>query len=124
MRGLTNYVLIPLTFIGALNWGLIGIFGFDLVAFLFGPATLASNIIYAIIGISERCRNSKVSQFWRGGSVYSDYTADVGEVIIRGRIRVGNSSKFPNAHWGDPLLQQEVWTLFRLPPNNQFWLYL
>ena len=52
MRGLTNYVLIPLTFIGALNWGLIGIFGFDLVAFLFGPATLASNIVYAIIGIA------------------------------------------------------------------------
>ena len=52
MRGLTNYVLIPLTFIGALNWGLVGIFGFDLVAFLFGPATLASNIVYAIIGIA------------------------------------------------------------------------
>ena len=52
MRGLTNYVLIPLTFIGALNWGLVGIFGFDLVAWLFGPATLASNIVYAIIGIA------------------------------------------------------------------------
>lgn len=52
MRGLTNFVLMPLTFIGALNWGLVGIFGFDLVAYLFGPATLASNIIYALIGIS------------------------------------------------------------------------
>ena len=52
MKGLTSYVLMPLTFIGALNWGLIGIFGFDLVAFLFGPATLASNIVYAIIGIA------------------------------------------------------------------------
>ena len=52
MRVLTNYVLIPLTFIGALNWGLVGIFGFDLVAFLFGPATLASNIVYALIGIA------------------------------------------------------------------------
>ncbi len=31
MRGLTNYVLIPLTFIGALNWGLVGIFGFIFV---------------------------------------------------------------------------------------------
>ena len=41
-----------LTIIGALNWGLVGIFGFDLVAFLFGPATLASNIVYAIIGIA------------------------------------------------------------------------
>lgn len=52
MRGLTNYILKPLTFIGALNWGLIGLFGFDLVAFLFGPGTLFSSIVYAIIGIA------------------------------------------------------------------------
>ncbi|MBQ7185306.1 MAG: DUF378 domain-containing protein [Alphaproteobacteria bacterium] len=52
MRGLTDYVLAPLTFIGAINWGLIGIFGFDLVAWLFGPATLVSNIVYAIIGVA------------------------------------------------------------------------
>lgn len=52
MRGLTIYVLMPLTIIGALNWGLIGIFGFDLVAFIFGPATIASSIVYSIIGIA------------------------------------------------------------------------
>ncbi|MFQ6778308.1 MAG: DUF378 domain-containing protein [Alphaproteobacteria bacterium] len=52
MRGLLNYVCKPLTFIGALNWGLIGMFGFDLVAWVFGPATLASNIVYSIVGIS------------------------------------------------------------------------
>ena len=52
MRGLKNYVLKPLTFIGALNWGLIGIFGFDLVAWIFGAGTLASSIVYAIIGIA------------------------------------------------------------------------
>ena len=52
MRGLTAYVLEPLTFIGALNWGLIGIFGFDLVAFLFGPATLLTNIVYSLVGIA------------------------------------------------------------------------
>ena len=52
MRGLTPYVLMPLTIIGALNWGLIGIFGFDLVAFIFGPATIASSIVYSIIGIA------------------------------------------------------------------------
>ena len=52
MRGLTNYVLEPLTFIGALNWGLIGIFGFDLVAWIFGPGTVASSIVYSIIGIA------------------------------------------------------------------------
>ena len=52
MRGLTDYVLKPLTFIGALNWGLIGIFGFDLVAFIFGPATLASSIVYSLVGVA------------------------------------------------------------------------
>ncbi len=52
MRGFNHYVLVPLMFIGALNWGLVGIFGFDLVAFLFGPATLLTNIVYAIIGIA------------------------------------------------------------------------
>ncbi len=52
MRGLTDYVLKPLTFIGALNWGLIGLFGFDLVAWIFGPGTLASSIVYTLIGIA------------------------------------------------------------------------
>ncbi len=52
MRGLTTYVLEPLTFIGALNWGLIGLFGFDLVAWIFGSATMASNIVYSIIGVA------------------------------------------------------------------------
>ena len=52
MRGLNHYLLVPLMFIGALNWGLIGIFGFDLVAFLFGPATLLTNIVYSLVGIA------------------------------------------------------------------------
>jgi hypothetical protein len=42
----------PLTILGALNWGLIGIFGFDLVAFIFGPMSIASSIVYSIIGIA------------------------------------------------------------------------
>ena len=52
MTGLKNYILVPLMFIGALNWGLIGIFGFDLVAFLFGQATLLTNIVYSLVGIA------------------------------------------------------------------------
>lgn len=41
-----------LTLIGALNWGLIGFFGFDLVAAIFGDMTLMSRILYSTIGIS------------------------------------------------------------------------
>lgn len=40
------------TIIGALNWGLIGVFGFNLVSFIFGDMTLASRIIYTLVGIA------------------------------------------------------------------------
>ena len=42
---------LTLSIIGAVNWGLIGRFKFDLVAFLFGSMTLLSRIIYTIVGI-------------------------------------------------------------------------
>lgn len=42
-----------LVVIGALNWGLIGLFGFDLVAFLFGgQMSLVSRIVYTLVGIA------------------------------------------------------------------------
>ncbi len=44
-------VLLVITIIGAINWGLIGIFDFDLVAMLFGANSLFTNIIYTLVGI-------------------------------------------------------------------------
>lgn len=44
-------VLLVITIIGAINWGLIGILDFDLVAMLFGANTLFTNIIYTLVGI-------------------------------------------------------------------------
>lgn len=41
-----------LVIIGALNWGLVGIFNIDLVAMIFGDMTLLSRIIYSLVGIS------------------------------------------------------------------------
>ncbi len=42
-----------LSIIGCLNWGLVGIFRFDLVAWLFGSsASLVSRIIYTVIGLA------------------------------------------------------------------------
>ena len=43
---------LTLTIIGAVNWGLIGFFRFDLVAFLFGTMSWFSRVIYALVGIS------------------------------------------------------------------------
>ena len=47
-----DYTLLTLVIIGAINWGLIGFFRFDLVAFLFGDMSWISRIIYALVGIS------------------------------------------------------------------------
>ena len=47
-----DYTLLTLVIIGAINWGLIGFFRFDLVAFLFGNMSWLSRIIYALVGIS------------------------------------------------------------------------
>lgn len=46
-----DYTVLILVIIGAINWGLIGFFGLDLVAFLFGSMSIISRIIYAVIGI-------------------------------------------------------------------------
>ena len=45
-------VSLLLVIIGAINWGLIALFQFDLVAYLFGgQAALVSRIIYGIVGL-------------------------------------------------------------------------
>ena len=46
-------IALALTIIGALNWGCIGIFGFDVVAFLCGgQMAVLSRIIYTLVGIA------------------------------------------------------------------------
>ena len=40
------------TIIGAVNWGLIGLFDFDLVATIFGPMSVAARVIYTLVGIA------------------------------------------------------------------------
>ena len=51
MTVLYNIVL-TLVIIGALNWLLIGIFNFDLVAMIFGQMSVLSRIIYTLVGLS------------------------------------------------------------------------
>ena len=41
-----------LVIIGGLNWGLIGFFGFDLVAAIFGQMSALSRLVYALVGLS------------------------------------------------------------------------
>ena len=47
-----DYIALVLVVIGAINWGLIGFFSFDLVRLIFGDMTLVSRIVYALVGVS------------------------------------------------------------------------
>ncbi len=47
-----DYIALVLVIIGAINWGLIGLFGFDLVATLFGSMSVISRIVYTLVGIA------------------------------------------------------------------------
>ena len=51
MKVIDKIALVLIT-IGAINWGLIGIFKFDLVATLFGQMSAFTRIIYTLVGIS------------------------------------------------------------------------
>lgn len=46
-----DYTVLTIVLIGAINWGLIGFFDFDLVSTLFGQMSILTRIIYAIVGI-------------------------------------------------------------------------
>lgn len=50
MQKTLNAVALTIAIIGAVNWGLIGFFDFNLVAFLFG-ASLLAKIVYALVGL-------------------------------------------------------------------------
>ena len=48
---MADKIALLLSIIGAVNWGLIGIFQFDLVAYIFGgQGALVSRIIYTLVG--------------------------------------------------------------------------
>ena len=45
-------IALALIIIGAINWGLIGLFRFNLVELLFGDMTFLARIVYSLVGIS------------------------------------------------------------------------
>ncbi len=66
-----DIVALILMIIGALNWGLIGLFQFDLVAAIFGgSASVISRIIYSLVGLAGIWG---ITMLFRGGSHNHDH---------------------------------------------------
>ena len=51
-KGAIYVIALILLIIGGLNWGLIGIFQWDLVAAIFGGLSVVARIIYTLVGLS------------------------------------------------------------------------
>ena len=47
-----DWIALVLVIIGAINWGLVGIFNIDLVSTIFGDMSIVSRIVYSLVGIS------------------------------------------------------------------------
>lgn len=47
-----NCLCLTLTIIGAINWGLVGFFNYNLVDALFGEGSAFSRIIYSLVGLA------------------------------------------------------------------------
>jgi len=47
-----DWIALVLVIVGGLNWGLVGIFNFDLVATIFGAMSALSKIVYALVGLA------------------------------------------------------------------------
>ena len=47
-----DWIAMVLMIVGGLNWGLVGLFEFDLVAALFGPMSVISRAVYVLVGLA------------------------------------------------------------------------
>lgn len=56
--------------IGGINWGLVGVFGFDLVAFIFGgSAAILSRVVYTLVAL---CGIWSISLMFRDDAITAD----------------------------------------------------
>jgi uncharacterized membrane protein YuzA (DUF378 family) len=51
--------------IGGLNWGLVGIFNFDLVAAIFGEMSVLSRVVYSLVGLAAVYDIVAIKAIWK-----------------------------------------------------------
>lgn len=64
-----NLITLLLVIVGGVNWGLVGLFDFDLVAALFGEDSALSRIVYTLVGLSALYQIVPFSRATRVGEV-------------------------------------------------------
>jgi uncharacterized membrane protein YuzA (DUF378 family) len=59
-----------LVLIGALNWGLVGLFGFDLVATIFGEMTVLTRLVYVVVGLAALYDILTIKAIWKRWEIH------------------------------------------------------
>jgi uncharacterized membrane protein YuzA (DUF378 family) len=67
-----NLITLILAIVGGLNWGLVGLFDFDLVATLFGAGSAISRIVYVLVGISAVYQIIPLIKAFQIGEVHAE----------------------------------------------------
>jgi uncharacterized protein len=63
-----DWIAMLLIIIGGINWGLVGAFNFNLVAAIFGDQTMASRVVYILVGLAALYCLSLLARFPRHSS--------------------------------------------------------
>lgn len=70
MKALDGIVTV-LLIVGGLNWGLVGLFDFNLVATIFGEASVLSRVVYTVVGVCalyDLLLWGQIRRRWRAGT--------------------------------------------------------
>lgn len=67
-----NIITLALVVIGGLNWGLVGLFDFNLVAAIFGAESVLSRLIYILVGLSAAWQIAPFVQSTKSGEVTAE----------------------------------------------------
>jgi len=60
-----DLIIWTLLAIGGLNWGLVGIFKFDLVAAIFGEMSVLSRVVYSLVGLAAVYDIVAIKAIWK-----------------------------------------------------------
>ncbi len=67
-------IALILVIIGALNWGLVGLFSFDLVAAIFGAGTIPARVVYVVVAIAGLILIPELARYFRNTTANTDNT--------------------------------------------------
>jgi uncharacterized membrane protein YuzA (DUF378 family) len=73
-----NLITLILLVVGGLNWGLVGLFNFDLVATLFGAGSILARIVYMLVGLSA---------LWQLIPLFAAFKSDEPSALRRHSVR-------------------------------------